>query len=229
MKILSILAITSIAALTITSASAQIRKRPAVKKSIKENKRAERSAAREEFRNDRKDTHGAQAEVGKDTRPENFEAYHKQSISRISVLLKAGKITEAQGSTFKLKHTEITTAIKQAKEENKLTSGKKAALRNDLDELNDAINLVTTKGDQESKRTPILNQRQNHYEELIEFGERSKRLSTGEASKLRREVKRLADLESRLKSGSELSQKEREKLHEEMLKVQKELKKELTD
>lgn len=225
----NLLTITLLTSISIGSASAQLKKRAAIRKSNHDAKRVEISAAREEFRNDLKDTHGSQAEVGKDIRPSEFSVYHKRTIERISALLRAGKITEEHGTEFKLAYTEITTLIKEAKETDKLTSGRQAALRDDLDELNDAISAVVMEGDEDSKRTPILNKRQNRYEEMIEFGERSGRLSTGEASGLRRDVERLAKLEERLKNGAELSTREREKLHEEMLEVQKELRKEITD
>ena len=223
MKITNILAITAIALVSIESASAQRRK------AVRKGKVAEHSALKEEFRLDRRDTHGNQAEEGKDRRPEDFEAYHKVTYGRIVALLKAGKIDEAQGTDFKLAHTEVTNLIKEAKSSTSLTNGRKATLRKHLDKINDDMTAVAGAGDEGDKRTPTLNRAQHKFEEAIEFGERSGRLSTGEASRLKRELDRLERLEERLKAGSSLSERERIKLHEEALEIRRELLKELKD
>ena len=78
------------------------------------------------------------------------------------------------------------------------------------------------------KRTPLVNKSQHRFEELIAFGVRSGRLSTLEASSLRRKVKRLEDTEDRLKAGN-LSSNERERLMKEVMELERDLKKSLRD
>ena len=223
-----LLAITTIALVSVETATAQ--RRGPVRKHNFQEKRAENSALREEFRLDKRDTHGAQVDPGKDVRPEDFEKYHKATYARIVSLLKAGKIDGAQGTDFKLAHTEVTNLIKEAKATTDgLTKGRKASLRKDLDEINDDINKIAGAGDEGDKRTPMLNIAQHKFEEAIEFGKRSGRLSTGEASRLTRKLESLERLEERIKSGSSLSERERVKLHEEALEIRRELVKELKD
>ena len=134
MKITHLLITASVIAFSAQAASAQGRKHH-------KKKSAERSAAREEFILDKKDTHGSQNEPGKDTRPEDLGAYHKHTYSRIVSLAKAGSLTNDQATEFKLTHTEITNQIKTAKESDTLTAGKKTSIRKDLNDLNDTINL----------------------------------------------------------------------------------------
>jgi hypothetical protein len=223
MKIKQLIAISVITVVSINSSFGQARKHH------REEREGKAEAAREEFQLDRRDTHGGQGEPGKDIRPEELSKYHLATFNRITALLKAGKITEAQGTEFKLAHTEVTNLIKEAKESDSLTNGRVASIRKELDAINDGINAVVTKGDEGDDRTPILNRKQHTFEELIEFGERSGRLSSGEASTLRRSLERLIRSEERIKSGSDLSTKEREKLHEEAAEIRHELRKKLIE
>ncbi len=222
MKITHLLITASVIAFSAQAASAQGRKHH-------KKKSAERSAAREEFILDKKDTHGSQNEPGKDARPEDLGAYHKHTYSRIVSLAKAGSLTNDQATEFKLTHTEITNQIKTAKESDTLTAGKKTSIRKDLNDLNDTINTSVKAPDAGDKRTPVVNKAQHKYEEVIQFGERSGRLSKGEASRLRRKVDSLEKLEARYKAGSSLSTREREKIHEEMIEIRRDLHKELLD
>ena len=79
-----------------------------------------------------------------------------------------------------------------------------------------------------TERTPLLNMAQHRFEERIEFGVRSGRLSKGEAAKLTRMVESLKRMEDREKSGG-LSTREREDLFEEVAKLNRELNKDLKD
>ena len=200
------------------------------KRHIKQNKKVERAAIKEENIIDRKDTHGPQVEAGKDKRPAGLSNYHTYTFQRIKALLATGKITEEQGTTYKTTHTEITQAIASAKESNGgLSTQEVTSLRAQLDSLNDSINTVTGSGDADDARTPLLNRFQHQMEEKIEAGVRFGRLSTGEASSLRRKLARLAEVEKRYKSNEEITQREREKLFEEAQELRKDLHKSLTD
>jgi len=214
--------------MTISLAACMLEAGAQVRKEVRKDRAAERSAIREEFINDRKDTHGNQADPAKDVRPTDIHAYHKRVYDRITTLLKTGKLEEADGSKFKKVHTAITKELKFAKDTDNLNKFKINSLRGDLDDLSDAINGAVTDGDTDENRTPILNKKQHRYEELIEFGVRSGRLSNGEASRLTRELEKLAKLEEKAKSNT-LTQREREKIHEEMIELERLLKKELRD
>ena len=69
---------------------------------------------------------------------------------------------------------------------------------------------------------------QHRFEERIEFGVRSGRLSKGEAAKLTRMVESLKRMEDREKAGG-LSTREREDLFEEVAELNRELNKDLKD
>ena len=228
MKITSMLATVTLALVALESANAQQRK--GLGRGKNKEKAAERSALWEGFKLDKKDTHGRQSTPGKDRRPENLDIYHKVTYERIVTLLKAGKIKTEEGTEFKLAHTEVTIAMKESKlSEGSLSSGRKDALRKELDKINDSINAVVQEGDQGDKRTPTLNTAQHRFEELIEFGKRSGRLSSGEASRPNRKLSSLERLEERLKNGASLSDRERVQLHEEAIEIRREIFKELKD
>ena len=94
--------------------------------------------------------------------------------------------------------------------------------RSMLDALNDEINAALKAAEEGANRTPILNHIQHRFEEKIEFGVRSGRLSEGEASRLTRMVEKLKRLEERAKEG-ELSTRDREKLFAEAGEIAREL------
>jgi hypothetical protein len=187
----------------------------------------EEAAMREEALLDKRDTHGPLGVWEKERRPADLERYHSITFARIRGLLANGSLTEENGTTFKKRHEEIT-ALLTAKRAEGLTDASRAEVRGQLDELNDDINTVVKKAEAGDLRTPVLNQKQHLIEERIEFGERSGRLSKGEAATLRRKLERLQDLEERLKDG-QLSTREREKLHKEANEVIADLHRELKE
>lgn len=189
----------------------------------------ERGALREEALLDHLDTHKWRKDPeATDKRPENLVEYHNHTYRRIVRLLHHGSITEENGKLFKVKHTNITEHGKELRGDGELTSEEKAELRGMLDELNDQINAALDDAEKASKRTPILNHAQHRFEEQIEFGERSGRLSSGEASRLKRDLAKLNALEEKAKAGG-LTTREREKLFEEAAEIARELHKELRD
>lgn len=76
--------------------------------------------------------------------------------------------------------------------------------------------------------TPLLNKKQKKLEKRIAAGVKSGKLSTGEASRLRRKLNSLARYEATLKSG-ELSTNDRERLHKKSLEITRAINKELKD
>ena len=138
-----------------------------------------------------------------------------------------GALEEADGDKFKDRHTTIVTAAKAANADG-LDEAEKKTIRDQLNTLNDDTNAAIKEPEQGDKRTPVVNRSQHRFEEKIEFGERSGRLSTLEASSLRRKLKRLEDTEDRLKTG-QLSSNERERLMEEVIELRRDLMKELRD
>lgn len=182
---------------------------------------------REEALLDKRDTHGPLGVWEKERRPADLEKYHSTTFARIRGLLANGSLTEENGTAFKKRHEEIT-ALLTAKRAEGLTDASRAEVRGQLDELNDDINTVVKKAEAGDLRTPVLNQKQHLIEERIEFGERSGRLSKGEAASLRRKLERLQNLEERLKDG-QLSTREREKLHKEANEVIADLHRELRE
>jgi len=81
----------------------------------------------------------------------------------------------------------------------------------------------------EANATPVLDSRQKHMEEKIDFGARSGRLSTGEANSLKRKLERLYSLEDRMKAKEQLSTRDREKMFAEANELRRELHKKLID
>jgi len=189
----------------------------------------ENGAIKEERIINKKDTHGAQKEEGKDRRPSNIQTYHKHTFTRIKALLKSGKITEAEGTEYKIIHTAITESLANAKKDGTLTQEEIKSLRNELDKVNDTLTAVAGNGEEAEERTPLLNKRQHQIEEAVEAGIKSGRLSTLEANGIKRKLKRLADLEARLKKDKEISKREREKLFKEIGEIKRDIKKELRD
>lgn len=189
----------------------------------------ERAAMREEALLDHRDTHKWKSDpAAADKRPENLGEYSNHTYQRIVRLLHHGAITEADGKEFKETHTEIVTDGKSMRADGELSSEEKTRIRGWLDALNDDINLAITDAEKGDERSPILNHAQHRFEEQIEFGERSGRLSNAEASRLKRMVKKLADLEDREKEGG-LTTREREKLFEEVQEIARDLREELND
>ncbi len=189
----------------------------------------EKSAAAEERMLDHKDDHGLFPQAGKDIRPKGINEYNQHTYKRITALLKAGKITEGQGTVFKNQQTIITKELTAAKQDGTITADELKSLRSQLDKLNDNITTVAGTGEEGSERTPLLNRQQHRLEESIQSGEKSGRLSTLEASSLRRKLAKLNSLEDKLKTDKEITQKEREKLFEEANELRREFKKALFD
>ena len=190
----------------------------------------EHAAMREEQLLDHRDTHKWKSDpAAKDQRPSNLGEYHNRTFQRIVRLLHHGALAEEDGLKFKKQHTEITVKGKEMRAEGELSEEQRSELRGDLDALNDAINASLLDAEKASARTPILNHMQHRFEEQIEFGERSGRLSKGEASRLKREVAKLGKLEERLKDGNGLKTSERERLFEEAAELRREIMKELKD
>lgn len=191
-------------------------------------RKAENAAVREEAILDRKDTHAWKKDPeAQDHRPEDLRKYTNHTYKRIVRLLTLGALEEADGNAFKKRHTVIVTAAKKANKDG-LDAGEKSTIRNQLNTLNDDVNAALKEAEKDDKRTPVVNKAQHRFVELIEFGVCSGRLSTLEASSLRRKVKRLEDTENRLKAGN-LTSNERERLMKEVIELNRDLKKELRD
>ncbi|MFK7910143.1 MAG: hypothetical protein AB8F34_06020 [Akkermansiaceae bacterium] len=189
---------------------------------------ADNAAAREEALLDKIDTHAWKKDPeARDHRSSNLRDYTNYSFRRIVRLLTMGALEEADGRKLKNSHTAIVTAAKAANKDG-LDDTEKSEIRTKLNTLNDEINASIKEPEQDDKRTPIVNRAQHRFEELIEFGVRSGRLSTLEASSLRRKVKRLEATENRLKAG-DLSSNERERLMKEVVELNRDIKKELRD
>lgn len=183
------------------------------------------SAMREEELLDKRDTHGPLGLWEKDKRPQDLKTYHVVTFKRIRGLLANGKLTEEQGSTFKTVHEEITADF-TAKRADGLSEEEQDSVRGALDQLNDDINAAVGKAEEGNARTPLLNLKEHRMEERIQFGERSGRLSKGEAATMRRKLERIQEMEERLKKN-DLSTRERERLHKEMNETLLELNQEL--
>lgn len=163
-----------------------------------------------------------------DQRPTGLNVYHTRTLRRIVVLLRHGALSEEHGKLFKETHTTITERGKELNADGELSETERAELRAKLDGLNDDINGALQAAEEGDQRTPLLNQTQHRFEEKIEFGVRSGRLSTGEASRLTRKVEKLKRMEDREKAGG-LSTREREALFEEAAELGHEINKELKD
>ena len=187
------------------------------------------AAMREEQVLDRIDTHQWKKDPeALDKRPTGLNEYHTRTLRRIVVLLRHGALTEEKGKIFKDQHTEITKQGKVLNEDGELDAQERETLRTRLNDLNDDINGAIEDPEEGTERTPLLNMAQHRFEERIEFGVRSGRLSKGEAAKLTRMVESLKRMEDREKAGG-LSTREREDLFEEVAELNRELNKELKD
>jgi len=187
------------------------------------------AAMREEEMLDHADTHMWKKDPeALDQRPTGLNEYHTRTLRRIVVLLRHGALSEEKGKFFKECHEQITAQGKQLNEDGELTDAEKQILRSRLDELNDEINGAIEEPEKGDERTPLLNMAQHRFEERIEFGVRSGRLSKGEAAKLTRMVESLKRMEDREKAGG-LSTREREKLFEEVAELTRELNHDLKD
>lgn len=194
---------------------------------IPNERRAERAAMHEEQLLDHLDTHKWKKDPeATDQRPEDLGRYHNRTFERIVRLLRHGALTEESGTQFKDRHTEITRTAQDARAAGEISQDKQEELRAMLDTLNDEINAALKTAEEGANRTPILNRMQHRFEEKIEFGVRSGRLSNGEAGRLMRKVEKLKRLEERTKEG-ELSTRDREKLFAEAGKLSREIEKEL--
>lgn len=190
---------------------------------------AENAAAKEEAILDRKDAHAWKKDPeARDHRHDNLREYTTHTYKRIVKLLTLGAIEEADGTQFKTRHKTIVAQAKAANQ-NGLDDTEKKAIRSQLNTLNDDINAAITEAEQDDKRTPIVNRAQHRFEEKIAFGIKSGRLSTLEASSLRRKVAKLEGLEERLKAGNNLSTNERERLMKEVIELHRDLKQALRD
>ncbi len=184
---------------------------------------AERAAMHEEMLLDHLDTHKWKKDPeATDVRPEDLGHYHNRTFQRIVKLLTHGAITEENGKSFKEKHTAITQFAQAARAAGNFTPEMQAETRGKLDALNDEINAALIAAEEGANRTPILNRMQHRFEEKIEFGVRSGRLSNGEAGRLTRMVEKLKRLEERAKDGG-LSTRDREKLFAEAGEIAREL------
>jgi len=190
---------------------------------------AERATAKEEEILSLIDDHAWKKDPeARDHRSENLREYSNHTYKRIVRLLTLGAIEEQDGTTFKNRHESI---VKKAKDANAdgLDAAEKIAIRNQLNALNDEINAAITKKETGSTRTPLVNLAQHRFEERIQYGIKSGRLSTLEASSLRRKVAKLEKLEERLKGGKELSANERKRLMTEVLELRRDITKALID
>ena len=190
---------------------------------------AERAAIKEEARLDHVDTHKWKKDpTARDHRPDNIRDYATHTQQRIVKLLTLGALEEADGTTFKTRQTAIVTDAKKASADG-LNEAEKKNIRASLNGLNDDINKSIQDAEQGDARTPMVNRSQHKIEEQIEFGIRSGRLSTLEASSLKRKVAKLEKLEERLKKGDSLSTSERERLMEEVIEIKRDLHKDMRD
>ncbi len=227
MKLLSLIILTALA----IPAMGQLgpRKKAFGRAGISKDAVGKNAAMREEQALDRVDTHQWKKDPEAiDKRPTGLNEYHTRTLRRIVVLLRHGALTEEKGKFFKEDHTAITLQGKEMNSDGELSAAERETLRGRLDQLNDNINGAIEEPEQGDQRTPLLNMTQHRFEERIEFGVRSGRLSKGEASSLTRKLESLKRMEEREKSGG-LSTREREKLFEEAAELNRELNKELKD
>jgi len=219
-KIISRTIITTVS-LTLIAGTAMAKK-PFKKRHLKNEGKG--GAIREELMLDRRDNHGVNADIGKDIRPLDINAYHKSTYTRILALLKVGKINEFQGTEYKSAHTSITASLATANKDGTLTSDEIKSIRGNLNTLNDKLTATAGEADADAERTPLLNKRQHHLEELVKTALNHDRISTLKANGIKRKIARLSSLEERLKSDKEISKREREKLFEEVNKIYREVK-----
>jgi len=210
---------------------ADARRGPAWRKAARPEKAGERGAVAEEFIIHQKDTHGPLGEAAtKDVRSISLPTYHRYTFVRIFALARTGQLEESEAQDLKTKHTSITKMAQEYKSSGGVVDGtERTELRGQLDTLNDEINSVIKGREEKSARTPLLNRKQHFFQESIEYGVASGRLSKGEASRLTRKAKKLEDLETRLKANKDLSKRERERLHEEAAELRREIAREIHD
>lgn len=200
-----------------------------IKRAVIQEKVAENAAIREEKVIEKLDTvKWKKDDDAVDQRPTGLVTYHTRTLKRIEALIKHGAITEENAAKFKAEHTKITEHGRELKADGEMSEEDSKILRRELHALNDAINVVLKESEETANDTPLLNEAQNRFEEQIEQGVRTGRLSTGEASRLTRKVESLKRLEEREKAGV-LSTKDREKLFEEAAELAHEIQKELRD
>lgn len=230
MKVLPILSILLFAAITLP-AYGQLGKRgprPG-RPGITKEEIGKHAAMREEQLLDQIDTHKWKKDPeATDKRPSGLTEYHTRTLRRIVALLRHGALSEEKGKFFKEEHTSITLQGKEFNKDGELSAEERETLRGRLDKLNDDINAAIEEAEKGDERTPLFNQTQHRFEEKIEFGVRSGRLSKGEAATLTRKVESLKRLEEREKSGG-LSSREREKLFEQAAEVERDINKALKD
>ncbi len=228
MKLLSILILTALAVPAMGQLGPRKKKAPG-RPSITKEAVGKNAAMREEQVLDKVDTHKWKKDPEAiDKRPTGLNEYHTRTLRRIVVLLRHGALSEEKGKFFKEEHTAITLQGKEMNADGELSAAEKETLRGRLDRLNDDINAAIEDPEEGDQRTPLLNMTQHRFEERIEFGVRSGRLSKGEASSLTRKVESLKRMEDREKAGG-LSTREREKLFEEAAEISREINKELKD
>jgi len=190
---------------------------------------AKTAAMHEEAILDRTDTHLWKKDpTACDHRPDNIREYANHTQQRIVKLLTLGALEETDGTTFKTRQTAIIEEAKKANEDG-INEAEKKSIRKSLNSLNDDINKSLQEAEKGDTRTPIVNRAQHKLEEQIEFGVRSGRLSTLEASSLKRKVAKLEKLEERLKKGESLSTSKRERLMEEVIEIKRDLHKDMRD
>ncbi len=223
---------TVIFAFLITTLTSTAGPRGAIKKGLNPHKAnpaelARRAATKEEEILYKIDSKAWQKDPeARDYRSENLREYTTHTYKRIVKLLILGAIEEADGNSFKTQHNNIVTTAKAANTDG-LDATERQSIRTQLNTLNTEINSAITKAEQGTDRTPLVNRAQHRFEERIKFGIKSGRLSTLEASSLRRKVIKLEKLEERLKAGKDLSSTERERLMEEVLELHRDLTKAL--
>lgn len=192
-------------------------------------KKAVKASIREEALLDKIDTHSWKKDPGtRDHRSENIREYTHHTYQRIVKLGTWGALEEEDQRSFKTSHAQIVTFAKKANDDG-LSEDEVKSIRKQLDTLNNSVNDSIKEPEAGDNRSPLVNKAQHQFDEKIEYGIRSGRLSTLEASSLRRKVSKLEKLEDRLKTGNGLSSSDRERLMKEAHEVQRELSKELRD
>ncbi len=191
----------------------------------KANKIAENAAAKEEAILAKKDANAWKKDPeARDHRHDNLREYTNHTYKRIVRLLTIGALEESDGTKFKTRHAAIIKGAKAANQ-NGLDEAEKKSIRSQMNTLNDDINAAIIEPEQDNDRTPIVNRAQHRFEEQIAHGIKTGKLSTLEASSLRRKVAKLEGLEERLKAGKDLSSNERKRLMKEVVELQRDIKK----
>jgi hypothetical protein len=167
----------------------------------------------------------------KDKRSSDINTYHSETLTRIKAMQKSGKITEVEVSEYKSSHEAITRSISDAKKDGTMTSNEIKSIRKGLDDLNDTLTVIAGDEKINLRRTPVFNRQLEEVKELADFGTKSGRLSTAEASKVNRDLESLEKLEQQIKEDqeTELSTKEREKLFQEIIEIREYIKKSMRD